>query len=140
LEDNVMAAPWPFQYAAKFVCGIAPETALVTPGTYATVVNVHNPSAEKSEYRVKFALTKEGEDGRITGFKTIKIVSDGAQHLSCKFVRNLADIPGTAFVDGFLVVESKNSLDVVAVYTTSAVDQKGVPAIAVERVFERKTG
>ena len=46
-------------------------------------------------------------------------------------------LPPTQLTDGFFVIQSKLPLDVIAVYTTNDLDGKGVPAIAVERVFER---
>ena len=128
-----------FQYAAKFICGLArDEGSPVATGRYSTVVNVHNPGAETQEFQYKLALAQPGDNGNVSDFGGTKIKSDGAMYFDCKFVRDKFSV-SDLLIDGFFVIESKEfPLDVIAVYTTSSVDGRGVPAIEVERVSERR--
>ena len=126
-----------FQYAAKFICGVSEEFTPVANGRYATVINIHNPG-KKTSYRFKLALADPGSDGKIYPFKDAAITDDGAHYYDCELVRKLYDLFGLGFLDGFFVVESEQPLDVIAVYTTNDFDGKNVPAITVERVFERR--
>jgi hypothetical protein len=135
-REDVMA----FQYAAKFICGVSKDEGQpVARGRYSTVVNVHNPQQkDEAEFRYKLAVAGQGDNGNISDFKDIVIKPDGAIYFDCKVVRATFDA-GDPLLDGFLVIESKRySLDVVAVYTTNDFDGNGVPAIDVERVFERE--
>jgi hypothetical protein len=126
----------PFQYAAKLICGISREGPGLAHGTYETLVNIHNPG-KAQDFRYKLALAKEGADGTIYPFKETKIEADGAQLYGCRDIRRIYDLPGATLLDGFFVIESKQPLDVIAVYTTNDLTGNGVPAIEVERVFER---
>jgi hypothetical protein len=127
-----------FQYAAKFICGVSKdEGAPVAPGQYSTVVNVHNPHKDDVKFAYKLAVAGQGDNGNISDFRDIGIKPDGAIYFDCKFVRGTFDV-GDPLLDGFFVIQVERfSLDVVAVYTTNDLDGRGVPAIDVERVFER---
>ena len=51
-----------FEYAAKFLCltnipGTSASSSSVVAGTYLTVVNIHNPSAQRAALRMKIATT-----------------------------------------------------------------------------------
>ena len=129
-----------FQYAAKFICGLSKDEGLpVARGRYSTVVNVHNPHKKDDvSFDYKLAVAGQGDNGNISDFKDVSIKPDGAIYFDCKVVRSTFDV-GDPLLDGFFVIESKrSSLDVVAVYTTNDFDGNGVPAIDVERVFERE--
>ena len=127
-----------FQYAAKFVCGTSKEFTPVANGQYETVVNVHNPG-KKTKFRFKLAVAEPGKDGKIFPFHDAAIDEDAAQYYDCKVVRAVFGIGAVpALFEGFFVIQSETSLDVVAVYTTNDSSGKGVPVIEVERVFERK--
>ena len=47
--------------------------------------------------------------------------------------------PSGPLIIGFLVIESPESVNVTAVYTTGGIDGRTSPGIAVEQVHERKT-
>lgn len=126
-----------FQYAAKFICGVSKETTGLAHGIYETMVNIHNPGKEVQEIQYKLAVADEAKDGKIYPFKSGKIAADGAQFFACRAVRKIYDLVGTTVIEGFFVIQSKQPLDVIAVYTTNDLDGKGVPVIEVERVFER---
>jgi hypothetical protein len=129
----------PFQYAAKLVCGVSKEFVPVANGHYATTINIHNPGKE-AKFRYKLAVADPAKDGKIHPFRDGQIGPDGAQYFDCRVIRGIFNVGGSALLDGFFVIESEAPLDVVAVYTTNDFDGKGVPAIDVERVFERKIG
>jgi hypothetical protein len=135
-----VTTPWPFQYAAKFVCGKVGEPGVLAVGNYDTSVNIHNPSYSPLEFRFKLAEAKGGGDGQVHEFRPGTMGPDGAQYIGCKLIREIYGASLAPPIDGFLVIECTRSLDVVAVYTTNDIEHKGVPAIAVERVFERRTG
>lgn len=130
------------QYSAKFLCGQTNEeeaehgNGMAAYGMYFTVVNIHNPSEKEIVAKMKVATTKpDGQPGEISPFRPIKLGGDQALAVDCSEIRALAKAPA-GFLDGFLVVESDFSLDVVAVYTGAA---KGLlETFGIERVYERK--
>jgi len=101
------------------------------------MVNIHNPGKEGQEFQFKLAVAGETKDGKIFPFKPGQIEPDGAQFFACRTVRKIYNLVGTAVIDGFFVIQSRQPLDVIAAYTTNDLDGKGVPAIEVKRVFER---
>jgi hypothetical protein len=126
-----------FQYAAKFICGVHKSTPGLAHGTYQTDVNIHNPGRDVLPFKYKLAQAGKASDGPISPFKDGRIGGDGAQFFGCETVHDIFGIPAATLIVGFFVIQSEKPLDVIAVYTTNDVDGKGVPAIAVERVFER---
>jgi hypothetical protein len=126
-----------FQYAAKVICGINRESGKLAHGVYETVVNIHSPNRDVTGFRFKLALAGEMRDGVISPFRDARILPDAAQFFSCNDLHRLFNIPAATVIDGFFVIESKEPLDVIAVYTTNDIAGNGVPAIEVERVFER---
>ena len=135
------SSPFCFQYAAKFVCiSNDPNTSIATAsllsGNYKTVVNVHNPNDRAVKIRTKVAL---GAKEFISQFLDASLGPDEVKRFACndinshKFDANL--IHGAS--EGFLVIESTDSLDVVAVYTAGPL-RGDVASIEVERVRERQ--
>lgn len=124
-----------FQYAAKFLCtanipGTSQTTTSLLPGSYQTVVNIHNPNKETANLRMKIAVA----GGPISKFKKSKLTPDEAVKVDCSAIGSFGIHPIHG-VEGFLVIESDLSLDVIAVYTAG----KGeVQSIDVERVRERQ--
>ena len=126
-----------FQYAAKFLCtsnipGTSQTTSALLPGVYQTAVNIHNPQRRTVELRQKLALA----GGGISTFITQKLEADAATRVDC------ADVPSFGLhlihgFEGFLVIESTQSLDVAAVYTAGARGAE-VASIDVEHVPERR--
>jgi hypothetical protein len=126
-----------FQYAAKIICGLNKSEGVIAHGVYETVVNIHNPYKETLTIKYKAAVAGDGGDGSISAFTSVKIKSDAAQFYGCKAFHKMSGVPAATMIDGFFVIESPQPLDVIAVYTTNDTAGNGVPAIAVERVFER---
>jgi len=132
-----------FEYCAKVLCGETRERGEpLAPGIYVTEVNVYNPNERPVRLRKRLALTvppggqQEGEvvldEGHILG-------PERALAIDCRYLRERATpAPADAYFIGFLVVESTDSVDVTAVYTTTGLQGAASPAIAVEQIRERK--
>jgi hypothetical protein len=135
------AAPprYRFQYAVKFLCtanipGTSQTTTAVLPGTYQTAVNIHNPNPQVARLRKKLAV----RTGQISPFVDGQLRPDEATSVDCSHVQSFG-IPLIHGFEGFLVIESTRSLDVVAVYTAGPRAGE-VASIDVEHVPERKLG
>jgi len=126
-----------FQYAAKLLCtanipGTSQTTSALLPGTYQTAVNIHNPQRRTVELRKKLAAAS----GEISGFIKQKLEPDAATRVDCGGITDFGLHLIHGF-EGFLVIESTHSLDVVAVYTAGARGAE-VASIDVEHVPERR--
>ncbi len=128
-----------FQYAVKFICtsnspGTSQTTTSFPPGSYQTAVNIHNPNDDTIRFRMKLANALSGD---ISNFVSDGLKPDQATHVDCSQLQRFPPVPIHGF-EGFLVIESNDSLDVVAVYT--AANKDGVTSIDVEYVRERDWG
>ena len=133
------AVRYRFQYAAKFLCtasipGTSQTTTALLPGVYQTAVNIHNPNRQTAYIRKKLAVAS----GEISKFVEQKLEPDAATRVDCESIRDF-DIHLIHGFEGFLVVESTASLDVVAVYTAGPRGGE-VASIDVEHVPERRLG
>jgi hypothetical protein len=139
-----------YEYAAKVVCGLQPDprnTRLVW-GFYGTAVNIRNPNREPIEFTKSLALTfppEEQRPGEVFEIATDSLGPDQALEADCvDLERRLFPngLPDPGYIKGYLVVRSKFSLDVTAVYTSAAIDREGQPgahsSIDVERIPERR--
>jgi hypothetical protein len=158
MDSSVAAANddvgFKFQYAAKFVCGQSFRQIEFQAGKYSTAVNVHNPSGEAFVLlRKKIAMTstdrpEEGPEfrGKVSEYIFEDLGPDQAFAVDCEeipseFISDFPGIPGTLnLVEGFLVIESTESIDVTAVYTASGWPgaQSRVSSIDVEQIRERQ--
>jgi len=125
-----------FQYAAKFICtsnipGTSQRTDSFVPGSYQTAVNIHNPQNVLVKYRKKLASPIE-----ISNYFDGSLKPDAVEQISCGEIGNFGLHLVHGF-EGFLVIESTASIDVVAVYTASAHAQE-VSTMDVEQVKERR--
>ena len=125
-----------FQYAVKFICtsnipGTSQTTDAFLPGNYQTAVNIHNPQIRKVKMRKKLAspigISKYFESG---------LEADGVARITCAQISDF-DLHLIHGFEGFLVIESTHSLDVVAVYTAGSTGGQ-VSSIEVEQIKERK--
>lgn len=114
--------PARFSYAAKFVCGLQaattgspPAESPVQSGNYATVINLHNPSAMTVHILKKVVLASPETSPHtepITPTKRFQdtIQSDHGMSIDCTEIVNLLKQNGTAptasFIEGWLVVDS----------------------------------
>jgi len=130
-------AKYRFQYAAKFLCtanipGTSQTTGSLLPGVYQTVVNIHNPNNVVVGYRKKIAVP--GLEP--SKFREDRLKPDFATKVDCEEVTQGFGIRFIHGAEGFLVIESTHSLDVVAVYTAGPRNGE-VSSMDVERVEER---
>jgi hypothetical protein len=141
-EDQADSSRFRFQYAAKFLCtanvpGTSQTTPSVVPGSYQTVISIHNPENETVLLRKKIALTSpEQKPGPVSGFVEERLQPDNAFQVDCSQISQGFGFRPIHGLEGFLVVESNLSLDVNAVYTASR--GSGGPSIAVLSVSERR--
>ena len=124
---KIQRNPYRFHYAVKFIC-----TANIpgTSGVYQTAVNIHNPQFTRVKLRKKIASGL----GISKYFESI-IGPDAVQHVNCAQINDFGIRLIHGF-EGFLVIESTHSLDVVAVYTAGP-SGKQVASIDVEQIRER---
>lgn len=142
--------PFPFQYAVKFICGTSPlgKFQVVARGTYFTAINIHNPFEASVGFRKKVVVATPDVDLIIKPFTASQLPGDGALDFSC---RDIADNLGVVFagfgtskksifLKGFVVIESRTELDVVAVYTTgtTGIITQRVTTMNLERVPVRR--
>jgi len=130
-----------FQYAAKFVCGKSAGE-IVAPGVYFTAVNVHNPTDTKIPFRVKMAVAYPAlKPGPVSKFHDAELGPDEALEIDCPDIFNPEIFKRTEtnadFLKGFIVIESKVELDVVAVYTAAGGEGQ-VETLHMERVPARR--
>lgn len=139
------AAPrFAFQYAVKFICtsnipGTSQTTTSLLPGSYQTVVNIHNPNSQAVPFRMKLALSTstDVDPPQISSFINEKIKPDQATRVDCSRIREFGVQLIHGF-EGFLIIESRLSLDVVAVYTAAQNGGNGVETMDVEYIPERR--
>ncbi len=122
-------SPFRFQYAVKYICGTSPagRFQVVASGTYFTAINIHNPFVGNVSFRKKVVIATPGEESIIKPFTDRQLLGDGALDFSCRDIANELGVtffgsfnttPRRRFLQGFVVIESRTELDVVAVYTT----------------------
>ena len=143
-----------FTYAAHFTCGIDPPGAVqrIVPGRYATGIQIHNPNDDEITFRKRISLTfpdaafgSAPKPGLVSKWTTNSIPAGAALMLDCGEIPSdfFPAVEFPPYIQGFLVLESKSSLDVRAVYTAAVVDGQGnatVQAMDVEVVPERVIG
>jgi hypothetical protein len=136
-------APGVRQYAAKFVCGRAggSETAafLAAPGSYFTVINVHNPALSATvEFRKKFTVGLPSERaGKVSDFFAATLKADETMQIECRNIYGHLGVGVGTFIEGFVVLLIKEAeLDVVGVYTAGP-GGAGVSTLHMERVPAR---
>jgi hypothetical protein len=139
-QPRATATPrYRYQYAVKFLCtanipGTSQTSTAVLPGVYQTAVNIHNPNVQPVRLRKKLAT----RNGQITPFVDGQLKPDEATSVDCSHVQSFG-VPFIHGLEGFLVIESTLSLDVVAVYTAGGRGAE-VASIDVEHVPERRRG
>ena len=144
-------SPLSFQYAVKYICGTSPvgEFQVVASGTYFTAINIHNPFVGNVSFRKKIVVATPDVDPVISRFTDSQLPGDGALDFSCRDIADELGViffgsfntkPRPRFLKGFVVIESRTELDVVAVYTTGTSGLLGgrVTTMNLERVPVRR--
>ena len=136
-----------FEYAAKLVCGLHrdPRDRRLIRGAYATTINIHNPNNDEVEFFKKLALTfppEEQKPGEVIRISEDVLGPDQALAVDCMDIQRQLDGFPTPYIEGFVVIQSRESLDVSAVYTSAALDENGQvtsqSGIDVEEIHERQ--
>jgi serine protease len=138
-----------FQYAAKLVCGIQrdPKNMQLARGFYGTTVNLLNPGREKTQFTKELALTIPPggqKPGEIFQVATDTLGPHQALATDCEDIRRrvFGGTFPTPFIEGYVVIRSRDSLDVTGVYTTAALDVNGTAgdhsSMHVEQIRERQ--
>lgn len=122
-----------FQYAVKAVCGQIAQD----PAYYSyTAINIHNPSkCDTVAFRWKAAQAGDLKAGVVTAFQGLSLGPDEALNISNADI--LALFAGATFIDGFVVLESPEELDVVATYSLGAGENQARHSASIERVPAR---
>lgn len=120
-----------YSYAVKVVCGAQREMHGVVPQTYMTTVNVHNPN-DSLAVLLKVLLVTLPPGGQRPMMPSRPSFVDSLRPQAglatdCADLRKrYPNMP--AFFEGFVLLESRISLDVVAVYTVpGGIDVVNVP-------------
>ncbi len=128
-----------YQYVVKFVCGSSEgdEAKRVVPGRYATSINIYNPNSTDTELDKNVALTfppEEQASGAVSDIIVDNLESRAALQVDCGEIPAGFSFTGGApvspYTEGFLVIESRGTLKVTAVYT--ATDASGGASVDVE--------
>jgi hypothetical protein len=129
-----------FQYVVKFVCGSSEGdegASRVVPGRYATSINIYNPNVADTELNKNVALTfppEEQASGAVSDVIVDELESRAALQVDCGEIPSGFSFTGGApvspYTEGFLVIESRSTLKVTAVYT--ATDSSSGASVDVE--------
>jgi hypothetical protein len=137
-----------YMYPAKIVCGLQKkhEDVQLARGFYATNINIHNPNDVSVTFTKKLALTIPPGDqtpGKVIPIAKDTLGPDEALEVDCADIEHRLfpkGLPGP-YIEGFVVIESQESLDVTTVFTTAALDDDGravhQSGIEVQQVHER---
>jgi hypothetical protein len=144
-QASAQQSPLYWSYAAKFVCGVQYHVPAgeppVKPGNYATEINIHNPYYRESQVRKKIIVLvdngqrigREPQQQGPRAYDGIVLGPDYATMDDCDRLWMLTH-PGVPLpmpmpiTIGYLVLISKDQLDVDAVYTNSTVVPAATPA------------
>jgi hypothetical protein len=129
---EAQAPRFPFHYAAKIVCGAPQEvrSGALVPQAYATTINIHNPGDSEAIFLKSLVVTIPPGQQRPAKPRTVaedRLPPDGALATDCTDIRKrVPNLP--AFFEGFVLLDSRSSLDVVAVYSVpGGIDVVNVP-------------
>lgn len=144
-----------FVYTAKFICGCFKpekgEEGPVEPGSYTTAINIHNPNYCTVTFVKKAVLLFDATWKGNEGFeiprppytpRTASLDPDWGMEIDCADIRDVLLRQPTGalgpqaptFIKGWVVIESPEPLDVVAVYTARGLDEDSGVSIETDRV------
>jgi hypothetical protein len=138
-DDNHDEADHVFQYAAKFVCGESTgDPDPVMAGDYATTINFRNPTLSVVPLRALVLASYVG--GAVVDAREAEmpirteLEALEARQVGCEqILARVLDSDGL-FVEGWVVILAKRSIDVSVVYTASG---DGEVALDIQEVSER---
>lgn len=119
------AEPQRYKYAAKLVCGMQSleNDGRLVRGSYATTINIFNPQSREVRLTKTLSLgypPEEQSPGEVLTIGKDLLRPNQALKVDCADIRRRLFPNGfpSAYIDGFVVIESFGSLDVSAVYTS----------------------
>jgi hypothetical protein len=128
-----------YQYVVKFVCGQG-DGKILAKGVYLTAINVHNPTDTLVVFKKKIAVALPSEKpGPVSKVFEASLEADQALEIDCQDIsKHVLPLPPLPMppkpLKGFVIIESKVMLDVVAVYTVADPKGEAVQAMDVEYV------
>ncbi len=137
-----------YEYTSKLVCGIQKDPSYMglAKGFYGTTLNIHNPGLTKVGFSKKLALTippGDQQPGKVLPIAADELGPDQSLAVDCNDIRKRV-FNGTfpqPYIEGFVVIQSPQSLDVTGVYTTATLNYKDKAqdhsGIHVEQIHER---
>ncbi|ACB50792.1 unknown [Crocosphaera subtropica ATCC 51142] len=137
-----------YEYTPKLVCGLQKEAKnmQLARGFYGTTINIHNPGLSTVQFDKKLVLTippGNQQSGRVLPIGRDELESQQGLAVDCDHIRKkLFDGKWpNFFIEGFVTIESPESLDVTSVYTTANLGYwgkaKNHSSIDVEQIRER---
>jgi hypothetical protein len=112
----------PFIYSIKFLCGKGTDSFGVKPANYATAINIHNFLDEEVLLRKKVVIAHREDEpvGIVTEYFELSLGPNKAVEVDCIDIYGLLGGVTSAFIKGFVVIESSKPLNIVAVYTVES--------------------
>lgn len=115
-------------------------------GFYGTTINIHNPGLSKVGFTKKLSLTfppGHQQPGKVLPIAEDELQPDQSLAVDCNDISKRV-FNGTfpePYVEGFVVIQSPQSLDITGVYTTATLNRKDKAqdhsSIHVEEIHER---
>ncbi len=111
-------------YKVKFVCGCAKQ-GVVAAGRYFTAINIMNPGNEAIRFRKRVSVALPNEKpGHVSKTSVLRLGPNEALEIDCADVMEAVGLPECCFLKGFVTLQSRAPLDVVAVYTAAGADEQ----------------
>lgn len=122
LGNDSQATEEVHQFVVEFTCGTNDDGfARIVPGDYGTVINVYNAGAE-ARTRAKVSLSFP--EGMLSDWRTTTFAPMEARQLDCADILRGGfmfpmPLPSSPYYQGFVVIQTKGTQDVVARYTAA---------------------
>lgn len=128
-----------YKYVVKFVCGFVEDGNKLIGGEYLTAINIYNPHENLNVNWEWDVSTTHGASDVASPETPDPFSTGGAFEIDCDF---LLDYYAEGYAKGFVVIWSRWSLDVAAVYTAGSGADEGtaVSSIDVEYVLGHRLG
>ncbi|HET7699066.1 MAG TPA: hypothetical protein VFK57_25330 [Vicinamibacterales bacterium] len=122
-KDPGEAENRPFEYAAKLVCGVQRSRSdlRLARGAYRTIVNIRNPGPDPLTITKELVLVRDQRQGEVLPFSEDELAPTAGLVADCEDImrRVFGSSLPTPFVDAWLVVRSRQRLDVTSVHTAA---------------------
>ncbi|HZP87573.1 MAG TPA: hypothetical protein VFB54_12210, partial [Burkholderiales bacterium] len=140
-----------YEYAAKIVCGVQKDTKdmRLARGFYATSINIRNAAATPTTVFKTLALAYppvEQAPGKVMDIGTDRLRRGEALKTDCNDIAHRLFPRGlpTPYIEGYVVVQSSDHLDVTGVYSTATLNAESSAeqhsSIQVQPIGERDIG